>query len=230
LSRQSSRLLFLPKLSNIEPIHEKYGSAPWGNKPIFRATEQSVDCGVRLGLLWGGTPLSFAEVIRRWRRDAEFVDFFRDLLAGYPCRAFRWETPALVDRYLECPFECVVLDAPDLAGRTPDTRAFSRQLACCTESDSVATFPNLGGDAEMVVPAALVDAGAYIDLAGFCRRAPPAQQRRLWAEVGRAMQRRVGETPVWLNTAGGGVAWLHVRLDDRPKYYRHSDYRRSPRA
>ncbi|MGI9175867.1 MAG: DUF6940 family protein [Rhodothermales bacterium] len=24
---------------------------------------------------------------------------------------------------------------------------------------------------------------------------------------------------MWLSTAGGGVSWLHVRLDSRPKYY-----------
>jgi NADH:ubiquinone oxidoreductase subunit len=39
------------------------------------------------------------------------------------------------------------------------------------------------------------------------------------------MQNRVGEQPVWLSTAGMGVAWLHVRLDDRPKYYGYSPYR-----
>ena len=25
--------------------------------------------------------------------------------------------------------------------------------------------------------------------------------------------------PVWLSTSGMGVAWLHFRLDQRPKYY-----------
>jgi hypothetical protein len=40
------------------------------------------------------------------------------------------------------------------------------------------------------------------------------------------MHQRVSAKPVWLSTAGGGVAWLHVRLDDRPKYYAHAPYRR----
>ena len=35
---------------------------------------------------------------------------------------------------------------------------------------------------------------------------------------------RLGGKPVWLSTAGLGVGWLHVRLDDRPKYYRHAPY------
>jgi hypothetical protein len=35
------------------------------------------------------------------------------------------------------------------------------------------------------------------------------------------------ETPAvnWLSTAGMGVPWLHVRLDDRPKDYGHRPYR-----
>ncbi len=29
----------------------------------------------------------------------------------------------------------------------------------------------------------------------------------------------------WLNTEGGGVAWLHVRIDQRPKYYHYAPYK-----
>jgi hypothetical protein len=42
-------------------------------------------------------------------------------------------------------------------------------------------------------------------------------------EVRRAL-RRTGE-PVWLSTNGDGVSWLHVRIDERPKYYTHGPYR-----
>jgi hypothetical protein len=35
----------------------------------------------------------------------------------------------------------------------------------------------------------------------------------------------MGEDRVWLSTAGAGVPWLHVRLDDAPKYYGHAAYR-----
>jgi hypothetical protein len=44
------------------------------------------------------------------------------------------------------------------------------------------------------------------------------------------MAARVSTTPVWLSTAGAGVAWLHVRLDDRPKYYSHRPYTDGGRA
>ena len=44
------------------------------------------------------------------------------------------------------------------------------------------------------------------------------------------MATRVGAAPVWLNTAGAGVPWLHARLDGGPKYYHHAPYRRAPAA
>jgi len=38
------------------------------------------------------------------------------------------------------------------------------------------------------------------------------------------LEDRLADTPLWLSTAGLGVSWLHVRLDTRPKYYRHRVY------
>ncbi|WP_391540805.1 DUF6940 family protein [Halomicronema hongdechloris] len=42
-------------------------------------------------------------------------------------------------------------------------------------------------------------------------------------------QRLISEEsrPRWVNASGLGVAWLHVRLDTRPKYYQHEPYRRT---
>ena len=53
------------------------------------------------------------------------------------------------------------------------------------------------------------------------------QVRALWRVTAQEMLRSIGERPVWLSTAGGGVAWLHIRLDSRPKYYSFEPYRRS---
>ena len=33
------------------------------------------------------------------------------------------------------------------------------------------------------------------------------------------------QRPLWLSTNGLGVAWLHARIDARPKYYSHRPYR-----
>ncbi len=134
--------------------------------------------------------------------------------------AFRWETPPVASATLHRPFEFVLRDSPGLAVR-PDPKPFAAHFG----AGDVATFPNLGGDAVLVVPCPRGPAGHYAHLAAFARGVPEGQRHALWAAVGAAMTRRVGTRPVWLSTAGAGVAWLHVRLDDVPKYYGHAPYR-----
>merc|ERR1712241_203055 len=49
-----------------------------------------------------------------------------------------------------------------------------------------------------------------------------------WQELGQTLSERLrqvgSQTNIWVNTDGRSVHWLHVRLDSRPKYYRHSPY------
>jgi hypothetical protein len=54
-----------------------------------------------------------------------------------------------------------------------------------------------------------------------------SENHALWRTVGKTLQERIAEQPVWLSTAGGGVSWLHVRLDSRPKYYGYHPYKES---
>jgi hypothetical protein len=125
------------------------------------------------------------------------------------------------------PFEFAVLNDPGLA-RDADPAAFAEHFRGRSGSD-VLSFPNIGGDAIMVVPRPLAPPSTYAHLATFVRNAPESQRHALWKSVGDAMSRRLSARPVWLSTAGAGVPWLHVRLDDRPKYYGFTPYR-DPRA
>jgi hypothetical protein len=73
----------------------------------------------------------------------------------------------------------------------------------------------------------------YTDLANFCRQAPVHQVVALWQRVGEVYSQRLRKSnqadgPVWLSTSGMGVAWLHVRLDQRPKYYTYAPYKIRP--
>jgi hypothetical protein len=178
--------------------------------------------GYRCSLLRDSVAMSAADVIAAWRGDASFRSFFNTLLAKAPYSAFRWETPVLTAATVSKPFEFVLLDSPGLARRV-DREAFAEFFAA---EKLVVSFANLGKDAVLVVPCPGEDNDSYGHLAAFVRSAPAAQIDALWQAVGEAMARRVGEMPVWLSTAGGGVSWLHVRLDDRPKYYGYGPYRR----
>jgi hypothetical protein len=170
------------------------------------------------------SPLSYSEVLKLWTNDENFIDFFVDLLASVSFSAFRFETPQVTTSTVNQPFEFVVIDSPSL-NTTPDQTAFAEYFRSTKQGSDVASFNNLGGDAILVVPCPVVKNSAYGHIGTFLRNAPRAQIHQLWRMIGESMEQRIGSKPVWLNTAGAGVAWLHVRLDDRPKYYHHKEYR-----
>jgi len=181
--------------------------------------------GLRFAVDLDARSATFAEVLLAWREDGAFRPLFNDALADSPFAAFRWETPPVTAATLARPYEFVLLDSPGLA-RRPDPGAFAEHFAGTPDAD-VVVFPNLGGDAVMVVPCPIVAPSAYGHLAAFVREAPDRQRHALWRSVGEAMTRRIGVEPVWLSTAGAGVSWLHVRLDDSPKYYGFGPYRQA---
>jgi hypothetical protein len=188
-----------------------------------RSEQRADGRGLRVIIDRDSSAVSYAEVLHRWRHDADFRSLFIALLADSPFAAFRWETPPITTATADRPFEFVLLDSPGL-GRDPDAGAFAEHFRGAAGED-VVEFPNLGKDAIMVVPCPSGPLSAYGHIGAFVRQAPERQRHALWAAVGAAVQRRLGGKPVWLSTAGAGVSWLHVRLDDRPKYYGYGPYR-----
>lgn len=151
-------------------------------------------------------------------------------IAASPEVGLCWETPGVAAGDVEQPFAMATIPAPALERARPDPRPFAAHLDPSRGPAAVRTFTNLGGDAILIAPRPLpgVADSAYHHLAAFLRRAPPEQIDALWRAVGEALRQvwaSRGE-PVWLSTAGAGVAWLHVRLDRRPKYYRYAPFRR----
>jgi hypothetical protein len=173
----------------------------------------------------GGAPLSFADTIEFWQHDQPFRAYLIAILAEAPFPAYFWECPPVTGATVTRSFEFVLVDSPLLAGLLPDPQAFSSHFAA---GEAVATFRNLGRDAVLVAPSPAGPADIYPHLAAFSRGAPIEQQHALWRAVGTALADHMGAAPVWLSTSGLGVAWLHVRLDSRPKYYSYLPYRRPP--
>ncbi|MEM7010786.1 MAG: hypothetical protein AAF585_04810 [Verrucomicrobiota bacterium] len=175
--------------------------------------------GVQVSIL-----LNVREVYHLFGESADFRSSFCDVLLGCGFDAFFWETPPAAADTLNEHFECVVLESTSLARLTPNSFPFSNQFAAAEPDEEVIVFTNLGGDATLVVPCPLDRDSAYPHFAEFLRTAPESQKHALWIQLSAAFQRRVSEKPVWVSTAGMGVSWLHLRLDDRPKYYRHRAY------
>ena len=164
------------------------------------------------------------QVLTLLKSSEAFRAFFNATLADAPFEAFRWETPAVTKATADRPFEFVLLNDPHLS-RQPDSQAFAEHFQRTPDSEAIA-FDNLRRDATLVVPAPIDGTlhDTYVHLGAFVRDAPASQRDALWQLVGATMLARLSDKPVWLSTAGAGVAWLHVRLDDRPKYYGYGPY------
>jgi len=179
--------------------------------------------GIRCTLTSSGVPVRYSDAIDLWTESNDFCEFFSATLAAVSFEAFRWETPPVTTSNADRVFEFVVL-RDDYLDRAQDEQTFAAHFA----GDSVVTFPNVGGDAVLVVPSPATHEPIYAHLGSFVRHAPQQQRIELWHAVGAAMRSRLSDRPVWLSTAGGGVAWLHLRLDTRPKYYGFAEYRTWP--
>ncbi len=177
-------------------------------------------------------PISYAEVLNLWQSDSNFCSFFISLLSESPFSAYRWETPPITKETLKRQFEFVLLNSPGLASN-PDKMTFANYFTTDDVNNGIVVFENLGKDAILVVPSPInfnasprgTPFSAYSHLAAFMRNGSDTQKQALWQIVGKTVQEQISDNPLWLSTAGGGVAWLHVRLDSRPKYYGYNLYK-----
>jgi hypothetical protein len=185
--------------------------------------------GVRIGISHGGRPVAVQSVLNALQTEPRAGSWFGASLAALPSRAFYWECPALAAATLGDPFECVALEAPSLIGLTAEPDAFRAHFEAAPPHSLVAVFPNLSGDAVLVAPKEGDDGGGYPHLADFVRAAPQAQIAAFFSALASQGLRAWREGPAWISTAGDGVAWVHGRVDRRPKYYRYAPYRAAPR-
>lgn len=200
--------------------------SPGGRDALKLALQQGAPDGVQKFLATGpGSSATYREALRRLRSDEAFRDSISDALAACPFAAFRWETPGVDRATAERTFEFVLVDAPELLVEF-DPSPFAEHFR--EDGHGIVTFDNLGGDATLVVPSPRGPESAYGHLAAFVRGAPRDQVHALWSRIGELVLERLSDEPLWLSTAGGGVSWLHVRLDSRPKYYAYAPYRSAP--
>ena len=194
---------------------------------MFDATTDNIqpDRVTRYRLLSNGAPITCEAVLNLWQSNSEFRNFFTTLLCDSPFSGYRWETPAITQSTVDRPFEFVLINSPGFITRPTDTKTYAQYFADDDTDSGVVTFPNLRGDATLVVPSRRGSDKVYGHLAAFVRGAPESQIDSIWRVLGAHVRSLLSSEPIWVSTAGGGVAWLHVRIDSRPKYYGYSPYK-----
>jgi hypothetical protein len=176
---------------------------------------------------WEQDAFCYEEVLDLWRRSEDFREQFLVLLRECPFHAFRWEMPPVTIATAGQKFEFIVRDDP-LLQRPADEATFADHFDSADSPDGVASFDNLSGDALLVAPTPRGELSAYSHLAAFIHHGPDWQQHAVLRRVGELMRKQLSDQPIWLSTAGDGVAWLHIRLDTYPKYYSYRPYARLP--
>ncbi len=178
---------------------------------------------IRFGILMDGVVLKFMDVLILWQCSHEFRTFYINLLAKNNFTGFYWEHPALRTSFISKPYECVLLSSSSLEKRTLNETAFADFFKT---TDLVVDFDNLGKNARLIVPTPKDEIESYKHFAKFIQSNKRDQQQALFEKIGElAIQQLENEQTFWLNTAGNGVLWLHIRLDSRPKYYKTQAYR-----
>ncbi|MCB9295404.1 MAG: hypothetical protein H6559_20115 [Lewinellaceae bacterium] len=170
-----------------------------------------------------GQLLEYREVLRLWEMDEEFLNFYIKLFKKCGFNSYVWETPPVSTDNIEQPFEFVILNTPK-SSSLPDYETYKEYYDLSGPNHGVVSFPNLGHDATLVVPSPYRKDANYCGLPEFFLEAPIKQQQSIWKVVAHQMKLLLNEKPIWLSVAGGGISWLHIRLDSIPKYYRYSKY------
>ncbi len=189
----------------------------WALKTII---SQSI---INTELLAEGTRMTFSDVIKEWGCNSAFRDYWVSVLRAIPLTAYCWETPPLTRASMNNPFMCVFVDSPGLLRSKADAAPFAAHFQAHSENAAV-IFESLGKDAMLVAPCPIDTQTSYAHLAAFIRSASDTQSNQFWKIVEDGLGRRIGSAPIWLSTAGLGVSWLHIRMDSKPKYYRHRPY------
>ncbi len=226
----SLALVFISLIGLYSISHWKYKKSVaqhWNNTGMdeYRADTVKLDYRFKVyktRLFKADTILSYWDVLGLWRENEGFRKFFMDLLENAPFSAFRWETPPVTKETVKArDFEFVLIEDSWLD--TPvDLQSFGKFIN--EKEKLVISFPNLGKDGLMIAPTLQRDPKIYPHLGAFMRGASAEQKDALWKKVGEEMTKKLDSTPYWLSTAGRGVAYLHVRIDSRPKYYVYEPY------
>lgn len=167
--------------------------------------------------------LSVAEVFSYLLDQPEFSRCFTQALLANDYLAVRWECRGIDKRRMPNPFECVVLHDPTLH-RPADLSAFRAYLPT-TAFDEVAVFRNLSGEALLVVPGQGTQGSDFSHLKQFLLTASTSHIQLLLQNLAKHVLQELGDTPIYPNTAGDAVPWLHCRIDRFPKYYGYLPYR-----
>ena len=182
------------------------------------------DKGRKYWIFKDGLKMTKLEVIDNWINNNEFREFYNNILVENEYKGYHWENIPITKTDQGEDYEFVLIKNERLEQLNPEKETFKEYF---NGKDKIVCFPNIRGDAMLIVPTPMSEAKNYTHIGRFVRNGPEDQIDELWKVMGEAYKESIGEERKWLSTAGLGVYWLHIRIDTKPKYYRYGPYRKA---
>lgn len=192
------------------------------NKRLEVTSEQINEKTTKHRMYIDGQCLRFSNWIDRMLVSDELILEFNQALINSAFDSFFWEVKPISIKSINQDFEFVIVNSEALKKISPNSSHFEKYF---TKNDTVVNFSNLSGDAELIVPTPMSSTTKYAHIADFVRTAKQHQRLDFWKKVVKTYSNHIGNETKWLSTSGLGVAWLHVRIDSKPKYYQHLEYK-----
>lgn len=171
---------------------------------------------------------TFFDVIQETPTAVAFWREVTEAMVSSPFKdGFYFETPGLtLETATQRSFEAMLVQAEPF--ETEDRGPFSQFiLSAAAERDGVVSFASIGNAGTLVSPHP-VDGHDYGHLLSFLSSADEEQIDALWRHVRTEWHKRLignPDTPLYVSTSGKGVAYLHVRLFNVPRYYSWQPYK-----
>lgn len=175
--------------------------------------------------------IMYKEALIFMEKDRNFRDCVIETFKQLSFKAYLWETvPVSQESLAVTPFLFVITESKGLDEMAVDDKTFAQHFNA-SKNPHATSFLNLGRDAMLVAPLPTKSNATqrdYSHLGNFVRNAPEEQFHEFLMETAKSMQKRLPRrraSPLWLSTAGHGVAWLHARIDESPKYYSYTPFK-----
>lgn len=156
----------------------------------FKITSEEINARTsKHRVLVNGRKLNYSEWINAMGTSDELIFLFNQTLQESPFEAFFWEVKPANLYSMDQVFEFVLVNSKSLKSLQANDASFKKKFR---ENESVVNFPNLRGDAELIVPLPISKETAYAHLAAFVRSANKNQILAFWKRVVKVYEEKMG--------------------------------------
>lgn len=198
---------------------------------VYTLVEEQRSKFKRFAACRNSQPLSVKDWTEQVLHDEDEIETFVNYIneQSQEFKAYFFETKGVSNETCNKDFEFVLVNSEQLykfGKYGADLDAFEEHFDP-EENRTCTFFPNLSGSSTLIIPEPIQDdTDVYAHLANFLRMASDIEICDFWQLVGKQYTQAIQkEKTVWLSTSGLGVAYLHMRIDHRPKYYTYDPFR-----